>query len=1125
MRSKLLILICLIIAVISGWAKSTGQQARNQLKKHFSKEESDTNHQLFKLYSGSSKINVKADFKDAVFLELNYNELKNINRTKSSLLTLSIPTSESTEVTFDLHTERILTDNFSVITQKSEKVKYTPGLYYQGTIEGVSPSLAGWSMFDNSVMAVFSYGHDNYVLGVWKDKSNINNSIYILYKDSDVLFKREFKCGVLDPPVEKAAGIDNGNHLQSNQCIKIYFECDYQMLLDQGSVTNVTNYVTGMFNVVQLLYTNETINTEISQIFVWTSADPYIPNTTSNDLLNNFQATRTTFNGNVAHLLTTRNLNVGGLAYLDIICTPSSAYAISNIDNTYSAYPNYSWTIEVVTHELGHNFGSNHTHWCGWTGGAIDDCYAVEGSCSPGPTPTSGGTIMSYCHLSSTGIALTNGFGPLPGNAVRNAYNAASCLTACASPPQTDFVASSSNYCSAPATVTFTDQTIGYITSWAWDIDNNGTIDYTTQSPTHTYTSTGNYTVKLITTNANGSDTMIKTNYVIVGTVAPAVSIAITTGSNSICEFIPVTFTATPTNGGPTPTYQWYLNGSPVLAGTYPTYTSSLLANNDVLTCEVTSSAPCPSPTTAMSSSITMTVTPNVAPSVAIAVTSGSSTMCAGSSVTFTVTPTNGGSNPSYQWKVNGTNVGTNSPTFTSSTLANADLITCVLTSNATCVNPSSITSNIVPVIVNPIGSPTVSIVISSGSNPTCPGVPITFTATSTSGGSNPVYQWKKNAVNVAIGTNYTPVSPANGDVITCTVTSNAPCLSSSTATSSDITISVMPSQNTGISIAITNGTNPVCAGSTVTFTATPTNANSPTYQWYLNGGPISGAQNQSYMPSSVTNGSVITCMISSTSTCTETATSSGITITTVPIATVNFISDIDVCGGPIASITFSSNPLGADFTWTNSNTAIGLAANGMGNIPAFNAANNTSSAITSTITVTPSISGCQGTPATYSITVNPTPAITQNGTVLTSSTASSYQWYRNGQVIAGATNQTYNTMIFGDYCVVVDGGGCPSNTITIGTAGINELESDCNFTVYPNPNNGNFFISFNVIERNTYTIKIINSLGAVVYTETLLDFQGEYINPFCQESLAKGVYVVSLLGNNSEAVKKVIVY
>ena len=1130
MKTKLLALIIFVLIGTNCWAQSsinqTIQKNQNQKFTNYIPEEGNTSNLLFKIFPGASNIDVKSDIRNAIFLEIDFNELARINKTKSSLLKLTLPVSENSDVTFDLHDAKILTDNFSVITEKNEKVNYTPGLYYQGTISGVSPSLVAFSMFDNSIMAVFSYNNENYVLGVWKDKSNINNTIYILYKDSDVLYARNFKCGVNESPKKLSGNNGNGGLLLSNRCIKVYFECDYQMFLDFGNATNTANYVTGLFNIVQTLYNVEALNVEISEIYVWSVADPYIPFTTSSDLLNSFQATRTTFNGTVAHMLTTRSIDAGGRAYLDIICDPANAYGISNIDNTFAAYPNTCWTTLVVTHELGHNFGSNHTHWCGWTGGAIDDCFATEGGCPPGPTPpTLGGTIMSYCHMTSTGILITNGFGVQPGNAIRTSYNAASCLTACARPPVADFTGTPLEYCSAPVTVTFTDQSLGYTASWAWDIDNNGTIDYTAQSPSHTYTLPGIYSVKLIVTNANGSDTMLKTNYIRVGTFVPSVSIAITSGSNSICEFTPVTFTATNIYGGSNPNYQWYLNGVAVVGGTFANYTSSSFANNDVITCGITSTALCPSPTTALSSGITMSVIPKVIPDVSVSITSGSAIICAGTSVGFSATPLNGGGSPSYQWQINGLDVGTNSTSFSSSTLANSDLVTCVLTSNAVCASPLTIASNVVPILVNSIGSPTVSIAVTSGSNRTCASVPVTFTASSTSGGTTPVYQWKKNGINTVIGTTYTPSSPANGDVITCTVTSNAPCLTTNTASSAGTTISITPSQIPGVSVAVTSGTNPSCSGASMTLTATATNATSPAYQWFLNGASITGAQSQSYTPGTITNGDVINCTVSSTDICTETTTSTGITVSVAAVATVNFISDIDVCGGDLAATIFSSNPLGADYTWTNSNTSIGLAASGNGNVPSFNATNGSSSPITSTITVSPSINGCPGTPSSYSITVNPTPTITQAGITLTSSSASSYQWYRNGQLVAGGINQIYNANVFGDYCVVVNGGGCPSNTIAVGTAGITESDNDCFFTVYPNPNDGNFFVSFDVPQRNTYTLKMINIIGALIYEETLTDFEGKYSKQMNFENFGKGIYLISLSDTDSEIVKKIIIY
>jgi PKD repeat protein len=70
----------------------------------------------------------------------------------------------------------------------------------------------------------------------------------------------------------------------------------------------------------------------------------------------------------------------------------------------------------------------------------------------------------------------------------------------------------------APLTVSFTDQSSGGPTGWAWDFDNNGTVDSTAQNPSFTYNTAGTYTVKLTATNGDGSDDEIKTNYISVST-------------------------------------------------------------------------------------------------------------------------------------------------------------------------------------------------------------------------------------------------------------------------------------------------------------------------------------------------------------------------------------------------------------------------------------------------------------------------------------------------------------------------------------------------------------------------------------------------------------------------------
>src|SRR5207247_1419856 len=71
---------------------------------------------------------------------------------------------------------------------------------------------------------------------------------------------------------------------------------------------------------------------------------------------------------------------------------------------------------------------------------------------------------------------------------------------------------------SPPLDVQFTDLSTGGPVTWAWDFDNDGTVDDTTANPMHTYTAQGSYSVKLTVTYPSGPPvTVVKTGYVKVG--------------------------------------------------------------------------------------------------------------------------------------------------------------------------------------------------------------------------------------------------------------------------------------------------------------------------------------------------------------------------------------------------------------------------------------------------------------------------------------------------------------------------------------------------------------------------------------------------------------------------------
>jgi PKD repeat protein len=78
-----------------------------------------------------------------------------------------------------------------------------------------------------------------------------------------------------------------------------------------------------------------------------------------------------------------------------------------------------------------------------------------------------------------------------------------------------DFSANTTRGC-APLVVRFADKSSGNPTSWLWDLG-NGNNNIAQQNPTAIYSSPGNYTVKLIIKNTSGTDSVIKTQFIVVG--------------------------------------------------------------------------------------------------------------------------------------------------------------------------------------------------------------------------------------------------------------------------------------------------------------------------------------------------------------------------------------------------------------------------------------------------------------------------------------------------------------------------------------------------------------------------------------------------------------------------------
>jgi gliding motility-associated-like protein len=165
---------------------------------------------------------------------------------------------------------------------------------------------------------------------------------------------------------------------------------------------------------------------------------------------------------------------------------------------------------------------------------------------------------------------------------------------------------------------------------------------------------------------------------------------------------------------------------------------------------------------------------------------------CSGTTVSFTAIPANGGSNPTYQWKVNGIDAGENSAQFSSNTLNNGDVVTCTLTNNTTCPIPLSVTSPpITAVIISPL-SPTPTLNISASAPSVYFGMPVTFTAMPQNAVGITAYQWKVNGDNAGANeSTFTTAALFNNDTVTCTISFQNSC--SPPVTSSPYQATVLP--------------------------------------------------------------------------------------------------------------------------------------------------------------------------------------------------------------------------------------------------------------------------------------------------------------------------------------------
>ena len=656
--------------------------------------------------------------------------------------------------------------------------------------------------------------------------------------------------------------------------------------------------------------------------------------------------------------------------------------------------------------------------------------------------------------------------------------------------PTTPSATNTGVYC-AGATITLATPTVtGATYSWTGP----STFTSALQNPTiasSALASAGTYSV---TNTVAGCTSLAGTTAVVVNAI-PTTPTATNTGA--YCAGATITL-ATPTVTGAT--YSW--TGPSTFSSTLqnPTRTGATTLMGGTYSVTITNTNGC--------ASLAGTTTVIVNPIPATPTASGNSPVCLGSTILLTTPAV---STATYSWTGPGAFVSsTQNPSLLTASAGMAGTYSITVTVSG-CTSLAGTT----PVVVSGSVVPTIS-TVAGPSGPICAGTSVTFTTSAGGSGTTPGYQWQINSVDVsgANSPSYTTTGLTNGQIVTCVLTSSSTCASPTTATSNPITMVV----NSMPVLTITNPT-AVCSPSTIDITApavTLGSSGSGTFSYWTN----VGATVSLTSPSTIATGGTYYIKTTTSGGCIDIKPVT-VVINTAPSLLIT--NPTTVCS-PLCvdltapSITAGSSGGGTLTYWTNSTATVALAS------PNAVCANGAYYIKTTTA------SGCIDIkPVTVTITPLPaTPTISQVGSVLTSSSVTGNQWYLNGTIISGATSQNYTFTVNGSYTVIATNGSCSSlvsASANITTVGIADSDNPNSLTIYPNPSDGFFTISFNIVTKSTYKVELFNSLGQVIYKDVLNDYIGNYSKQLSVVDYGKGVYTLTLTNSRNETVKKVIVY
>lgn len=350
-----------------------------------------------------------------------------------------------------------------------------------------------------------------------------------------------------------------------------------------------------------------------------------------------------------------------------------------------------------------------------------------------------------------------------------------------------------------------------------------------------------------------------------------AQTITISADRQAICFGRTNNFTAIISNSGPATTYQWQVNGVNV-SSTGPTFSSSTLSVGDKIMCVIDNTGNAAKPT-ASSNILFMAAGNNNIPQISVLQTAG-----ANCQATFKATAINTGPMESYQWKLNGTITGTNSPTYVDNNPVDGDLVSCTVISTMTCASDNSATAQVK--LTMPVRDVRVDLTPDKVDDLCEKGNLVSFHITASLPSSAYHYELFKNDVlqdgandfHTGAGFNV-----AEGDVIYALVYNPNPCDGPPVIKSNVI---VIPPTAKVPKVTIEVDKNNVCYGTPITFKAIETPLTSPVYQWILNSIAVPGATSETFTRSNFNDGDKVACKVYNANGCTTPITTASIMLT-----------------------------------------------------------------------------------------------------------------------------------------------------------------------------------------------------------------------------------------------------